>query len=1512
MSLGRLSQRFVSVLAGVVWLSACGGGNGEGGEDGGSNPPPVVDAGSKPDAGGENPGGNDGGGQGTDGGSPDGGVGQGTDGGSQNGSDAGTDAGSDAGSETPDTVAPSAPVLLRFTPASPANENAPVLSGHAEALATVRVYASADCTGTPVAQARAEASGDFSVTLSVADDGPHSFQATATDAANNSSACSPVLTYVKDSTAPAAPVLTRAEPASPANENAPRLLGTAEAGSTVRVYASATCSGAPVAQATADAQGAFSVQVSVADNTTTAFHATATDAASNTSSCGPRLTYVENSTAPAAPTFTGTQPGSPANHNSPVLTGTTEGGATVRIYATPDCSGGALATVTAEASGAFSAQVTVGDDSDTTFRATATNALGTRSACGPSSVRYVEDSTPPSALSLTGLTPASPSNDNTPVVSGSTEPRVQVRLYTSGACEGVPAATAVADDSGAFSTPVTVASNATTLLRASAVDAAGNASACSPGLSYVEDSTAPEAPTLTLEPTSPSYENGVALSGTTVPGATVRIYTTAECTGAPVAEERADEQGAFRRFLDVNDNSTTTFRATATDAAGNTSACGEGVTYVEDSLAPSAPVLSGVSPGSPANHNSPVLSGTAEPGATVRIHGTATCFGAALASAQADGAGAFSVTLSVADNSNNSFYATATDAAGNPSNCSSRLQYVEDSAAPNRPFFSGTDPALTANNNRPRIIGTAEQGATVRIYTSADCSGTPVAQAVPGQANAFSVFVDVADNTTTTYFADVRDGAGNVSACVEGPTYVEDSITPAPPTLAGTTPASPSNSNSPVLTGTTEPGATVRIHREGACPTTAVATATATDTGSFSATLNVTSDSTSRFTATATDKAGNRSACASTLVTYVEDSTAPASAAASVLDGPTGELDWQADVTRLEARWTGFTDANGIARYERNVSTSSACAGNTLAAVELEGSAASHVFTGQTLAERSYTNCVRAYDAAGNRSPWVASDGITLDITPPTVVATSPAADSTGIDTYGPVSVTFSEPVDSRTLNLGSFLVTSNGTAVNGITDEACVGTVCTFRVLKPIAHNAPVSVTLTRDVKDFAGNALGAPVTWGFTTRPLGWLAPLRHVENASNPASLSATGIDYRGHVHLVWREGTESASRIVADRFVSGTVSPGTGWRGQTQVGTLAAIKSLSVAVAEQAGNVFAVWAVHLEASNQYALRGAVYLPGLGWQPEKTLATSEHRIVQPVVAASTGGSYAYVAWQEENERDLRSYLYAVSGDGNGNWRAKELLDADDLGNITHDVAVAPWGQGFTVWSANDTRFFPSVLRLHYATRSTSSSFWSSSTVIPNASGVPRHPRLAFSANGTGTLVWQAVDANNGSPFGIYASPWTSDVGFGAPQALNSFTGKSVFQPRVGLDAQGNTFAAWLEGATSDTRFSLMASRRSAASSSWTRVTLQAQDVTSLDLAVGSNGVAHVVHGRSPNPGGVYGHRYVVGTGWAPAHALVAGSWADIASLDVSVNEKGDASAAWTQLEAGLESSAWSSLFY
>jgi len=196
--------------------------------------------------------------------------------------------------------------------------------------------------------------------------------------------------------APARPVITDTDPDSPGNDNSPKVKGNAEANSTVRLYTTSDCTGSAVATGSATTFSSPGLQVSVADESSTTFRATATDSASNVSSCSwSSLTYVEDSTPPAQPTLTDTDPDSPANHNSPKVKGYAEANSTVRLYTTSDCSGSAVATGSATTFSSPGLQVSVADDSSTTLRATATDPAGNVSPCSWSSVTYTEDQTLP-------------------------------------------------------------------------------------------------------------------------------------------------------------------------------------------------------------------------------------------------------------------------------------------------------------------------------------------------------------------------------------------------------------------------------------------------------------------------------------------------------------------------------------------------------------------------------------------------------------------------------------------------------------------------------------------------------------------------------------------------------------------------------------------------------------------------------------------------------------------------------------------------------------------------------------------------------------------------------------------------------------------------------------------------------------------------------------------------------------------------------------------------------------
>ena len=132
--------------------------------------------------------------------------------------------------------------------------------------------------------------GDSHTTSSLSD-GSHTFEVQATNATPQTDPTPASRSFTVDGTAPAAPDLTATDPASPANDPSPKVKGTAEAGSTVRIYSTSDCSGPALAIDSASQLDDPGITVAVEGDSTTTLHATATDAAGNVSACSAGITY---------------------------------------------------------------------------------------------------------------------------------------------------------------------------------------------------------------------------------------------------------------------------------------------------------------------------------------------------------------------------------------------------------------------------------------------------------------------------------------------------------------------------------------------------------------------------------------------------------------------------------------------------------------------------------------------------------------------------------------------------------------------------------------------------------------------------------------------------------------------------------------------------------------------------------------------------------------------------------------------------------------------------------------------------------------------------------------------------------------------------------------------------------------------------------------------------------------------------------------------------------------------
>ena len=600
------------------------------------------------------------------------------------------------------------------------NASTLTLTGTAVASSTVNVYDGATLLGT----ATANASGAWTFTSGALGNGVHSFTATDTVSGVTSGA-SAALNVTVDTVAPVAPSIATFSTDSGVvgdhitNDNTLTLTGTAEANSVVKVYDGATL----LNSVTADGTGAWSYTTTALSNGTHSLTATATDAAGNTGVASAALSVTVDTVAPVAPSIAtfSTDSGVVGDHitndNTLTLTGTAEANSVVKVYDGATL----LNSVTADGTGAWS-YTTDGAGQWHPQPHRHRHRCGRQYRRGLGGVERHRRHRAPVAPSIatfstdSGVVGDHITNDNTLTLTGTAEANSVVKVY-----DGATLLNSVtADGTGAWSYTTMALSNGTHSLTATATDAAGNTGVASAALSVTVDTVAPTVPLITSDVVVNT--NQIALTGTAEANSVVKVYDGATLLNSVTA----DGTGAWNYTTAALANGTHNLTATATDAAGNTSAA-SGNSVTVDTVAPVAPSIatfstdSGVVGDHITNDNTLTLTGTAEANSVVKVYDGATL----LNSVTADGTGAWSYTTTALSNGTHSLTATATDAAGNTGVASAALSVTVDTVAPVAPSIAtfSTDSGVVGdhitNDNTLTLTGTAEANSVVKVYDGA-------------------------------------------------------------------------------------------------------------------------------------------------------------------------------------------------------------------------------------------------------------------------------------------------------------------------------------------------------------------------------------------------------------------------------------------------------------------------------------------------------------------------------------------------------------------------------------------------------------------------------------------------------------------------------------------------------------------------------------------------------------------------------------------------------------------------
>ncbi|CDZ76026.1 Exoglucanase B precursor [Legionella massiliensis] len=995
---------------------------------------------------------------------------------------------------TVDTTAPAAPTV------NPSDGT--TFTGTAEPGSTVGL--DLDNNGTIDATVVANASGNWSYTSPSPVANGQTVNVQAIDAAGNiSPPASVVINNATDTTPPAtpvigsvtdnvAPIIGSISAGESTNDSTPTLTGTAEAGSTVRIYDNGTLIGS----VTADSTGNWSFTPSTPlANGAHSLTVTATDAAGNVSTPTAAFGFTVDTTAPAIPIIAGLtdnvapvtgliSPGGSTNDSTPTLMGTAEPGTLISVYDGNTL----LGTTTTDSIGNWSFTPTLADGSHS-LTVTATDAAGNVSSPTATLAFTVDTSAPAApvitavtdnALLITGaITAGGTTNDSTPTLTGTAEANATIKIFDG----QVELGTTIADSSGNWSfTPSSSLLEGSHSLRATATDAAGNVSPSTPPFSFTIDLTAPIVTVNGLV----TNDNTPAMVGT------INDPTSAIVVTINHVDYTATNNGNGTWTL--ADNTVTTLAdgsytvtVTAIDPAGNVGTAINTLTV--NTAAPSAPMIVAVTDnvapvigpilaGGSTNDQTPTVTGAAAAGSTISVYDGGTLLG----TTTANSSGSWSFTPASLPAGSHSITVTATDGLGNVSAPTAPFAFTVDVTSP-----AVTVDGLLTNDSTPALTGTVDDPSAIVIVTVNGIN-------YPATNNGNGTWT-LADNTVPaladgsyTIAVSATDAAGNTGNATN--TLTIDTTAPAAPIISSVTDnVSPitgsiavggtTNDSAPTLAGTAEPNATIKVF-DGS---TLLGTTTADGSGNWTFTPSPLFDGVHSLSVTATDAIGNVSA--PTTFGFTVDTIAPATPVI-------------ASITDNVAPVTGAISAGGSTNDTTPTLTGTAEAGTTISifdgGIQIGSTTANGLgawsFTPSTpLSNGAHSLTVTATDTAGNVSTPTAAFSFTVDtVTPVVPVLTSVTDDVapiTGAILAGGTT-NDSRPTLTGTAEAGTTISILDGSTLLGTTIVDGSGNWSfTPNPLFDGTHS------LTATATDAAGNVSIPTAAFNFTVDTVAPLAP-------------------------------------------------------------------------------------------------------------------------------------------------------------------------------------------------------------------------------------------------------------------------------------------------------------------------------------------------------------------------------------------------------------------------------------
>lgn len=531
--------------------------------------------------------------------------------------------------------------------------------------------------------------------------------------------------------------------------------------------------------------------------------------------------------------------------------------------------------------------------------------------------------------------------------------------------------------------------------------------------------------------------------------------------------------------------------------------------------------------------------------------------------------------------------------------------------------------------------------------------------------------------------------------------------------------------------------------------------------------------------------------------------------------------------------------------------------------------------------------------------------GISQALTAPTLVSSTPQDGASSVALNSAIILTFSEPVQSATIDDTSVQRTPAIPGTLSVNDH-----IVTFVPDDDLAPETQYSITLTTDIADLDG--LSLPVETVVTFQSAALTAEPADEADLSAPLLLStspstdANDVSRNSVISAAFNETLDAESVTISSftlddgtETVDAAVSSADDTAQLTPNAPLTLLQSytatLSTAITDAAGNAFA------------AEQNWSFTTGDGsWQPSTLSASLSGSSVSPmhVEQDSAGNTIAVLSYYDGAASSLYAQHYSVATQSWGDPRAIESSAATSSRSTLY---VFPNGDAWAAWSHLSGGFFRSV---YYNTYDAGTDTWAGAQFLTNTTHnitsmhiLPRH-------DGDIMLRWMTDDADTMTMFqNIFdtgTETWTGET--------SALIGEAVFNMHCATNASLDSACAWAEWDGS--RYDMHVNYYNADTQAWAEAIdidgTESGHVAPGQIAIDNNSIITVAWQEQSS--GTYitrARRFDINGAYdSGVVSLENDTSNDTTHIRVASDDNGNAIAIWRKNDAGQES-LWGSRF-